>query len=68
MRLEVKVVPNAKKNFFDGKKVYVRAKAKDGKANAAVIEVLAEYFSVKKNKLKIIHGEKSREKIIELSD
>ena len=67
---KVKVIPNAKKNEVireKGKlKVYVNVPAKDGKANRALIETLADFFNVKKRDVKIVSGEKSREKIVQI--
>jgi len=67
---KVKVIPNAKKNeviMEEGKlKVYVNVPAKDGKANRALIEILADFFNVKKRDVKIVSGEKSREKIVQI--
>ena len=67
----VKVIPNAKKNNVSedqGKfKVHLIASAVDGKANKALIKVLAEYFKIKKRDIKIIRGTKSREKVVEIS-
>ena len=45
--------------------VYLRAKPHDGEANAALIKLLAKYFSVSKTSIKIIRGQKSHTKIIE---
>jgi uncharacterized protein (TIGR00251 family) len=68
--INVRVISNANKNEVseeEGKvKVRVAAPAVCGKANKAVIEVLAEFFKVKKRDIKIIRGEKSREKVIEI--
>lgn len=68
--VNIKVFPNAKKNEVseeeDRLKVRVTALAVGGKANKAAIEVLAEYFKVKKRDIRIIRGEKSREKVIEV--
>jgi len=70
MRVSVLVVPNARKNGVveegDHLKVYVRAPPVKGKANEAVIEVLAEFFGVKKSDIRIISGERSREKVVEI--
>jgi len=70
MRVEVKVIPRAKRDCVseeNGKlKVYVKAPAIDNRANKALIEVLARYFNVKKGNIRIVKGEKSREKIIEI--
>ncbi len=68
--LNVRVIPNAKKNAVSeerGKlKVHVSAPALDGKANKAMIEVLAEHFKTKKSDVRIVRGEKSREKVVEI--
>ncbi|MBU0636847.1 DUF167 domain-containing protein, partial [Patescibacteria group bacterium] len=65
--IHIKVIPNAKKNEVLEKdekfRVYINAPAVDGKANKAMIKVLAEFLKIKKNDIKIIKGEKSREKI-----
>ena len=70
-RYTVRVVPNAKqrKIIADGEmlKVYVTAPAVEGKANEAVIEALAEHFGVKRRQIKIISGEKNRNKVVEIS-
>ncbi|ACB07219.1 DUF167 domain-containing protein [Candidatus Korarchaeum cryptofilum] len=70
MRVSVLVVPNAGRNGVveegDHLRVYVRAPPVKGKANEAVIEVLAEFFGVKKSDIRIISGERSREKVVEI--
>lgn len=44
----------------------MQAPALDGRANKAVVEVLAEFYKVKKSSVRIIRGEKSREKVVEV--
>jgi uncharacterized protein len=76
MKISVKVIPNAKQHevvddVFDllGArilKVKVNQPPEDGRANKAVIEILADYFKVKKSAVSIISGETSRNKIIEI--
>lgn len=70
MKIDVKVIPNARKERIvdeDGLlKVYVTAPALDGKANKALIELLAGHFDVKKGDVRIVKGEKSREKVVEI--
>jgi len=44
----------------------VKAPAKEGKANEAVIKALARHFKIGKSAVRIIGGLKSRKKIIEL--
>jgi uncharacterized protein (TIGR00251 family) len=46
--------------------VSVRAPAREGKANEAVIELLAEYFSVPKSSIRIVRGEMARRKLVEI--
>jgi len=69
MRLNIRVVPNAKRNKVveePGRlKVYLTAPAIEGKANNALLEFLAEHLGVKRSALTIIRGEKSRDKIVE---
>lgn len=50
----------------DGIKVKLNAPAVDGKANKALLGYLADQLDLKKNRLKIIRGEFSRNKVIEL--
>lgn len=73
--LQVRVTPKAKSARIkkevldDGKviyKVYVTAVAEDGKANQAVIELLAKALGVPKSALTITRGETSRDKVIQI--
>ncbi len=71
MILRVKVKPNSKKE--DVKKiseseleVRVSVPPEKGKANERLIELLAKYYRVRKSAVKIIRGETSREKIVEI--
>lgn len=70
-RISVTVKPQARKavvtEIASGEyRVAVRAPAQEGRANEAVIELLAEYFSVPKSTIKIIRGKSSRRKVIEI--
>ena len=47
-------------------KVYVTVAPEQGKANKKMIDLLAEYFKVSKSQIRIIKGEISRNKIIEI--
>lgn len=47
-------------------KVYVTVAPEQGKANKKMIELLAEYFKVSKSQVRIIKGEISRNKIVEI--
>lgn len=71
MRLNVKVIPNAKSTAVvshdgDTMKVRITAPAVDGKANKALLQFLARHFGKKKSQIKLIKGETSRQKIIEI--
>ena len=72
MRIEVRVIPNAKKeriqNLGDKLKIYLTVPALEGKANKRLIEVLADYYNTKKYNIQILRGKESREKIIEISE
>lgn len=47
-------------------KVWVKAPAQDGKANEAVLKVLAEHFSVPRSRLLLVRGPTNKNKVIEL--
>ncbi|MBI4174799.1 MAG: DUF167 domain-containing protein [Candidatus Aenigmarchaeota archaeon] len=72
MRIKVRVTPNAKKNAIireaDMFRIRLAAPAKEGKANSALIELLAGHFKVRKNAVRIVSGHKSREKIVQVDD
>ncbi len=70
-KIAVTVKPNAKKaevtKLSDAEyRVAVRPPAQDGKANEAVIDLLADYFGIAKSALKIIRGHSSRHKLLEV--
>jgi hypothetical protein len=70
MIINIKVIPRAKRTLVkdgDPLRVYVNQPPEDGRANDAVIKLLAGHFKIPKSKIKILKGEKSREKIIEIS-
>lgn len=50
-------------NVFE---VWVTAPAAEGKANAAVIKLLAKYFNVAKSCIEVVRGEGSRRKFIHI--
>ncbi len=76
MKISVRVIPNAKRNEVVAEgldllglqhfKIKTSTIAEDGKANKAVIELLAEYFKVKKSQITIASGLTARTKIIEI--
>ena len=71
MKIWVTVKPQARREevrkLADGEySVSVRAPAREGKANEAVIELLAEHFSVPKSSIRIVRGETARRKLVEI--
>ncbi|MDD4980741.1 MAG: DUF167 domain-containing protein [Candidatus Omnitrophica bacterium] len=71
MIINIRVIPKAgrtlvkqENNYF---KVYLTQSPHEGLANKQLIEVLAEHFHLKKYQVKIIKGEKSRDKAIEIN-
>ena len=72
MKITVRVVPNSKtaEVFRKGDEYVIRVKepAKEGKANKAVIKLLAEHFKVPRGSVDIVSGVKSRNKVVEISE
>ncbi|UCH51935.1 MAG: DUF167 domain-containing protein [Chloroflexota bacterium] len=70
MKISVKVIPNSKVEEVvkDGDRFLVRVKqpAKEGRANRAVIKLLAEHFKVAQSSIIIVSGLKSRNKIVNI--
>lgn len=70
MRVSVKVIPNAKKAGVASEgetlKVKLISPPSDGKANKELLEILSAHYSVPKSRIKIVRGEKSRNKILEI--
>lgn len=67
--LRVRVIPNAPRNEVVGLygkmiKIKVHAPAMDGKANAALLEYVAEKLGLPERQVTLEQGEKSREKLI----
>lgn len=48
--------------------VFIREPAVDGKANEALIKLLAEYFDVAPSHIQILQGRTSRTKIIQVQN
>ena len=71
MKITVKVKPNAKE--YKAEKidthqfvVYVKEPPQENKANKAMIKLLSEYLDIPKSQIVIMHGLKSKQKIVEL--
>ena len=63
----VRVTAHARQNKVvktgDVLRVYTTVAPENGRANSAVIELLAEYFDVPKSKIKLIKGLSARDKV-----
>lgn len=70
-KFKIKVVANSKVNLidfdYDFIKIKIQARAIEGKANKAIIEFLSDELKIPKSKIKILNGEKSSIKTIEVS-
>ncbi|MFA5211583.1 MAG: DUF167 domain-containing protein [Patescibacteria group bacterium] len=70
--LEIKIITNAKKFEIirdnEGKifKMKILKPPVDGKANQEILQLLAKEYNTNKQNIKIIKGEKSKNKIIEI--
>lgn len=74
LTVEIRVRPNAKQNRVGGVVgepprlvVAVQAPAVDGKANEAVLKVVAKAFELRPRDVSIVHGELSRDKRLMLN-
>ena len=72
MKIQVKVKANSKTEEIsqEGDKLIVKVKEppKEGRANQAVIKLLAEHFEVSQSQVRILSGFKSKNKTIEVVD
>jgi hypothetical protein len=64
----VRVTPHARQNKVVESggvlRVYTTVAPENGRANSAVVELLAEYFNVPKSRIKILRGMTGRDKIV----
>jgi len=72
MKVRLKVIANAKQDSICGfnggyLKVKVSKPALEGKANEAVIMLISSFFNVRKSDIKILSGERSNIKTLELN-
>lgn len=70
-KIQIKVVPGSSKDevvgpYGEGLKLRVTAAPEKGKANTAVIRLLAEHFGVKQTQIQIVAGASSPRKVVEI--
>jgi uncharacterized protein (TIGR00251 family) len=72
MKIQVKVKPNSRTEEVsregDSFIVKVKEPPKEGKANQAVIKLLAEHFGVTHNQVRILSGLGSKNKVVEVAE
>ena len=71
MIIRVRVIPNAHENDIVGRigstvRLKVAAPAIDGEANKELCRFLADFFEVRPRMVKIVRGERGREKTVEI--
>jgi len=71
MRLSITVIPRSSRNSIQrqldgGYKVRLTSAPVDGEANKQLIELLAKEFGVRKSEVKIIMGQASKKKVVEV--
>jgi uncharacterized protein (TIGR00251 family) len=72
MTFSVRAQPGARKNGVAGEhqgavKILVTAPAERGRANDAVLAILADFLDVPASRLEIIRGQTHRQKVVRLS-
>lgn len=72
MKIFIKAKPKAKRKYLKQIdethfEIAVNEPAEQGKANQAIIKVLAEYLDVSRSQLEIISGREFRQKIVKLN-
>ena len=70
-RIAIRVQPRASRNRIDGVhggrvKIRLTAPPVEGAANKALVEFLAHVLDVPKRNITIVHGQRGREKIVEV--
>jgi uncharacterized protein (TIGR00251 family) len=72
MKIQVRVKPNSRTEEVsqegDGFIVKVKEPPREGKANQAVIKLLAQHFGVSKSQVRILSGLRSGKKVIEVAE
>lgn len=74
MLIKVKVLPRSSRNEVVGEmadgtlKIKLTAAPVDGKANDALIDLLSDHFGISKSKIKIVRGQTSKTKTVEISN
>jgi len=72
MKIQVRVKPNSRTEEVsqegDSFIVKVKEPPKEGKANQAVIKLVAEHFGVPRSRVRILSGFRSKNKVVEVAE
>ncbi|MFO7995744.1 MAG: DUF167 domain-containing protein [Dehalococcoidia bacterium] len=72
MKIQVKVKPSSSteeiRREWDSFIIQVKEPPQEGKANQAVIKLLAQHFGVPRSQIRILSGLRSRNKVIEVRE
>ncbi len=74
MKLTIQVLPRSSRNEIIGTlpdgtlKIKLTAPPVDGEANKKLIELISAEYDVPKSRVRIVRGETSRRKIVEIDD
>ncbi|MFZ2188718.1 MAG: DUF167 domain-containing protein [Candidatus Moraniibacteriota bacterium] len=71
MRIYIKVIPRSSRNLVEkiseGEyRVRLTAPPVDGKANEALVKLLAEYFNISKSAISIVGGKSTPRKMVDV--
>jgi hypothetical protein len=71
MRIYIKVIPRSSRNLVEkiseGEyRVHLTAPPVDGKANEALVKLLAEYFDISKSAISIVGGKSTSRKMVDV--
>lgn len=71
MIIQARIIPRSSRNAVvkenESFRVYTTVAPTDGKANQAVIKILADFFKVPKSAVVILRGHTARDKVIEIN-
>ncbi|PIT97318.1 hypothetical protein COT77_02130 [Candidatus Berkelbacteria bacterium CG10_big_fil_rev_8_21_14_0_10_41_12] len=72
MKISISVKTNAKNSSIEQIskthfKIHIKSPPAEGKANGEIIKILSKYLKIPKSRISIIHGTRSREKIVDAS-
>ncbi len=64
--VEIKVVLNADHNELKGTRLYIASPEHTSQTNEILTDLMAEHYNVKKNRIKIMKGHNSLQKIVKV--